>query len=87
MPGRSGKGSDSNCNPINEKAFARPDPLIFSEYDLMARGYAVTWDNPDIQLLKGGTPFSSSSLDPKTDYEIVARIWNSSTRCTIRLII
>ena len=83
LPGRAGKGSEAPCNPINEPAFNQPDPLIYAQYDLMARGYAVTWDNPDIELRKGGVAVPSSQIDPNTDYEIVARIWNNSTDAVI----
>ncbi len=77
--GRDKKSADAPCVPINEKAFKRPDPLLYSQQDLMARGYAVTWDNPDIQLFRGGVAVPSSTLDPDTDYEVVARVWNNST--------
>jgi hypothetical protein len=83
LPGRARKASDAPCVPINEPAFSRPDPLIYSQYDLMARGYAVTWDNPDIELRKGGLVVPSSHLDPGTEYEIVARIWNNSTKAVV----
>jgi hypothetical protein len=60
--------------------YRRPDPLIYSQGYLMSQGIAVTWDNPDIQLEKGGVPVSSHALEPDTDYEIVARVWNGSTQ-------
>src|SRR5919109_274282 len=49
----------------------------------MKLGLAVTWDNPDIELRRGGIAVPSSSTDPDTDYEIVARIWNGSTNAPI----
>lgn len=76
--GRAGKTSKSPCNPIDEPAFHKPDPMIYSQYDLMAQGYAVIWDNPDIEVRKSGVVVPSSNLDPNTEYEIVARIWNKS---------
>jgi hypothetical protein len=79
LPDRVRKASEAPCSPINETAFTHPDPLIYSQYDLMARGYAVTWDNPDIELRKGGVAVPSSHVDPGTEYEIMARIWNNST--------
>jgi hypothetical protein len=78
-PKRASRGSDAPCEPINQPAFSRPDPLIYSQYDLMARGFAVTWDNPDIELRLNGAPVSSASIQPDTEYEIVARVWNGST--------
>jgi hypothetical protein len=45
----------------------------------MSLGLAVTWDNPDIQLWRGGVPVSSSLLEPDTEYKVIARIWNAST--------
>jgi len=83
LPGRARKASDAPCSPINQQAFSHPDPMIYSQYDLMARGYAVTWDNPDIELRKAGVTVPSSQIDPSTEYEIVARIWNSSTDAVI----
>jgi hypothetical protein len=44
----------------------------------MSLGLAVTWDNPDITLKKGGVKVSPSALDPDAEYEIVATIWNNS---------
>jgi hypothetical protein len=78
-PGRARKMSPYLCNPISEQAFRRPDPLIYSQAELMARGLAVTWDNPDIFLQQGGVDVSSAHLDPDTEYDVVARVWNAST--------
>src|SRR5215211_6669859 len=63
-------------------AYRQPDPLIYSQTFLQAQGLAVTWDNPDIHLerpAQPGTPVDSHSLDPSTDYVVVARVWNGST--------
>lgn len=79
LPGRARKASDAPCVPINHEALHRPDPLIYAQYDLMTRGYAVTWDNPDIEVHKGGVVVPSSHMAPGTEYEIVARVWNNST--------
>ncbi len=43
----------------------------------------MTWDNPDIVLTRQGVVVSSDSLQPATDYEIVARIWNGSMNCPV----
>ena len=71
--------SRARCMPVREPVYRRPDPMIYSQYYLMAQGIAVTWNNPDIVLMKGGAAVPSSSLVPDTDYEVVARIWNNST--------
>jgi hypothetical protein len=67
------------CAVIPPSVYKRADPLIYSQGYLMEQGLAVTWDNPDIQLFKGGVPVSSSSLAPDTDYVIDATIYNNST--------
>ena len=68
----------SDCVTIDHPAFKRPDPLLYSQPHLIAQGLAVTYDNPDITLLLGGSPVSSSALLPATTYEVRARIWNNS---------
>jgi hypothetical protein len=79
LPGRAAKGADSHCIPIRHPSYRQPDPLIYDQYFLMGLGLAVTWDNPDIELRRGGVAVSSSEIRPDTEYEIVARIWNGST--------
>jgi hypothetical protein len=64
LPGGAHKASKVLCSSINEKAFTHPDRLIYSQYDLMARGCAVTWDDPGIELRKGGVVVPSSHIDP-----------------------
>jgi hypothetical protein len=71
------------CVPINRPEMLRPDPLIYSQYFLMAQGCHVTWDNPDIVLKKDGKVVSSSSLEKNTPYEVVAQIWNASFSCPV----
>lgn len=71
------------CVPIDYPAFVRPDPLIYSQRFLLDRGLAVTWNNPDISLLEGGVPVSSSDLHPGTTYEVRARIWNNSVEAPV----
>jgi hypothetical protein len=82
-PERERRRARSRCVPFNHPSYKRPDPTIYSQTYLIKLGLAVTWDNPDIQLYKGGVSVSSSSLDPDTDYEIVARIWNNSTEAPV----
>jgi len=70
----------AQCVPIKHPSFKKPDPLIYDQYYLMSLGLAVTWQNPDIQILQGGVPVASAyDLLPNTAYTIRARIWNGST--------
>jgi len=70
----------SRCIPIKHASFKKPDPLIYDQYYLMSLGLAVTWQNPDIQILQGGVPVTSAyDLQPNTPYIIRATIWNGST--------
>jgi len=78
-PGREGKATDERCVTIPRGRISHPDPLLYSQYELMQLGFGVTWDNPDVQLYRNGAPVSSAKLDPATEYEVEARIWNSST--------
>jgi hypothetical protein len=72
----------THCQVIPPDVYKRPDPLIYSQFELMQMGLAVTWDNPDIQLydVAGGmAPVPSGTLRPETEYEIRATIYNGST--------
>jgi hypothetical protein len=71
------------CVPIDEPAFLRPDPLIYSQDKLMSLGLAVTWDNPDIQLFNGGVAVDSSQIQANTTYDVRVRVWNNSTDCPV----
>jgi hypothetical protein len=67
-------------------AYRQPDPLIYSQNELMAQGLAVTWDNPDIHLELAsapGVPVPSHALNADTEYVVVARIWNGSTNAPV----
>lgn len=68
----------TGCIPVDHPALVRPDPLLYSQRYLRDRGLAVTWDNPDITLFRGGVPVSSSDLEPGTTYDVRVRIWNNS---------
>jgi hypothetical protein len=76
--GRRG-GSRTRCVPVPERTYRRPDPLIYSQGYLMQLGLAVTWDNPDITLFREGVAVPSHQLQPGTEYQVAARIWNGST--------
>ncbi len=80
---RERRKTEDRCVPVRHPSIKRPDPLIYSQSYLMSIGLAVTWNNPDIQLFRGGAPVSSDDLQPSTRYEIVARIWNGSTEAPV----
>ena len=79
VPERERKATDDPCVPIGPGRVKHPDPLIYSQDELMSLGLAVTWDNPDIQLYDAGSPVSSWELKPATTYDVVTRVWNKST--------
>jgi hypothetical protein len=82
-PGRVDKAAKTRCVPIRDPAMVTPDPLVYSQYDLMAKGIAVTWDNPDFGIFKGGVKVDSHQLEKDTDYVVVVRVWNASTDCPV----
>lgn len=85
-PKGAGSGGHPKSNPVRVPAsiYKRPDPLIYSQGWLIARGLAVTWDNPDISVLEvqgpGILPKSvpPHALAPNKTHLIRARIWNGS---------
>ena len=76
---RERRKTDDRCVTVRHPSIRQPDPLIYSQTYFMSLGLAVTWDNPDMQLYKGGVPVSSADLQPGTEYNLVARVWNGST--------
>jgi hypothetical protein len=75
-PEREDIGKD--CTVVNNPSFHRPDPCIYSQDYLLKLGLAVTWDNPDIVLRKNGVIVPEDAVEPDTDYEIEATVWNNS---------
>ena len=77
-----GQGSIGQQGPpgvqVPSHTYKRPDPLIYSQQYLMAQGFAVSWDNPDIHLELNGSTVSSHDLQPDTTYKIVAQVHNGS---------
>jgi hypothetical protein len=71
------------CEPPARLPLDVPDPLIYDQYYLMSLGLAVTWDNPDIRLKLGGVVVNPSDLQENTEYQIFARIWNSSPNAPV----
>lgn len=70
--------TNKGCGPIDHPSFHRADPLIYSQSYLLKLGLAVTWDNPDIVVLRNGVAVQETALLPNTEYEIEATIWNNS---------
>ncbi len=66
------------CIRLPNTSYKRADPLIYSQQYLMKQGLSVTWDNPDIQLFKGGVPVNSHNLETDTLYEVQVTVWNGS---------
>lgn len=70
--------TNTGCGPIDHPSFHRADPLIYSQSYLLKLGLAVTWDNPDIIVLRNGVAVPETALLPNTEHEIDATIWNNS---------
>jgi len=75
--------ADDCCVRLPPDTLLRPDPLIYSQYYLMSKGLAVTWDNPDIEIYRivGSLPpqfVPSNMLSKDTEYEVRVRVWNGS---------
>lgn len=69
----------TDCQSIPSAIYRRPDPLIYDQFYLASQGLAVTWDNPDVTIELDGVPVDAHNLKPATTYDIIARVWNSST--------
>ena len=82
-PGRVDKAAKTHCVPIRDPAMVTPDPLVYSQFDLLARGIAVTWDNPDFGIFREGKKVDAHELQPDTEYVVVVRVWNASTDCPV----
>ena len=65
------------CIQLPPDVYKRADPLIYSQYYLMAQGLAVTWDNPDIDIFDG-TVLVTGPLKRDHTYRVRVRIWNGS---------
>jgi hypothetical protein len=66
------------CLPLPPDVARKPDPLIYCQSYLQSLGIAVTWDNPDIHLFKGGVPVNPHDLQPNTNYDVAITIHNGS---------
>lgn len=85
-PKGAGSGGHPKSHPVHVPAsiYKRPDPLLYSQAWMIARGLAITWDNPDISVFEVqglGLPPKSvppHALLPNKDHLIRARIWNGA---------
>ncbi len=73
----------TQCVPIDDPAYVRPDPVIYDQYFLAGLGFNVTWDNPDFAVFLKGVPVSSHDLHENTNYDVVVRVWNGSKDCPV----
>jgi hypothetical protein len=78
LPHPDRNATNEGCGTVHHPSFHRPDPLIYSQKYLLQLGLAVTWDNPDIVLRRGGIVVPEGELLPNTEYEIDATVWNNS---------
>jgi len=74
-----GLSKRQKCACPNPPPLKKPDPFLYCQYFLMALGFPVTWDNPDIFVYEGSSLVNPHQLKASTKYTVVARIWNSST--------
>jgi hypothetical protein len=68
----------AECITTDHPSVHRPDPCIYSQSFLMQHGLPVTWDNPDIVVLRNGAAVPEGQLPPNTLHEIEATVWNNS---------
>jgi hypothetical protein len=66
------------CLELPPAVHLRADPMIYAQYYLLAQGLAVTWDNPDISIWRGGAPVPPGPLEPGVEHEVRVRVWNAS---------
>ena len=76
-PRRPQRNQTGCCIDLPPDVYKRADPLIYSQYYLMQRGLAVTWDNPDIDVFDGNA-LVTGLLRPHHRYKVRIRIWNGS---------
>lgn len=78
-------GKEVCCLHIPENLRPRPDPSIYCQKWLMDRGFGVTWNNPDFNLVEIATGLSaqSDSLKPNTDYRVMVTVHNLSTMAAL----
>ncbi len=69
-----------NCMKIPDEHNLRPDPYIYSQDWLKARGMSYTWDNPDIEIIDdtNGSNVNRHDLIHGRSYTVHATIHNHS---------
>src|SRR5689334_1668954 len=73
--------SDACCLDLPLDVLGRPDPYVYSQSWLRARGLAVTWDNPDFRLwdiATGALVPRGTALQPDHDYDIQVTVHDGS---------
>lgn len=68
------------CVYFPERIINRPDPCIYSQFLLMQLNKPVTWDNPDIAILLNGVEQYTYDLAVNTEYDVVIKVHNSSSK-------
>src|SRR5262245_54338181 len=74
------KFRDVCCIDLPPTIRARPDPFIYSQFWLMARGLGVTWDNPDFEIFDPVTMTVADRLNlvPGKQYRVDVTVHNMS---------
>lgn len=66
------------CVVIPPHIIRKPDPCIYSQFLLMQINQPVTWDNPDVRILRNGVEQSTYDLEAGTEYEVEITVHNTS---------
>lgn len=70
---------DDCCIDLPDDMRPRPDPYVYSQDWLDARGFAYSWDNPDFVLIdSAGVIADRMQLRPNEQYRVVIHVHNGS---------
>ena len=61
LPHSQTNATNTGCASVDNPAFHRPDPCIYSQKYLLSLGLAVTWDNPDIPSSRTASKFPKAT--------------------------